>query len=120
MDMQNKTARFFNWSLFFFGFYYYCIRVVGFHLEYTPGDYGDSRFINYVLEHGYKWLLGIEPDFWTANFMYPLENNIAISDSMGGVLPIYALFRFLGFDTENAYQLWWMSCSALNYICAYW
>jgi hypothetical protein len=120
MEMQDKTAKVFNWSLFLFGFYYYCLRVVGLHFEYTPGDYGDSRFINYVLEHGYKWLQGIEPDFWRANFMYPLENNIAISDAMGGVLPIYALFRFIGCDTESAYQLWWLTCSALNYICAYW
>ncbi|MCU0360306.1 MAG: hypothetical protein MUF75_06230 [Bacteroidia bacterium] len=118
--MQNTTAKAFSWLLFLFGFYYYCIRLIGLHFEYTPGDYGDSRFINYVLEHGYKWLLGIEPDFWRANFMYPLENNIAISDAMGGVLPIYAFFRFLGCDTEHAYQLWWMTCSALNYLCSYW
>jgi len=52
--------------------------------------------------------------------MYPFENNVAISDCMAGTLPIYALFRFLSFDTETSYQLWWMSCCALNYACACW
>ncbi len=52
--------------------------------------------------------------------MYPFENNVAISDCMAGTLPIYALFRFLSFDAETSYQLWWMSCCALNYVCASW
>ncbi len=112
---QKKIEYLFAILLFFFGLYYYCFRVLGFDLSYTPGDFGDSRFINYVLEHGYKWLKGIEPDFWRANFMYPLKDNIAISDSMAGSLPIYALFRFIGFDVEPSYQLWWLSCCILNF-----
>lgn len=52
--------------------------------------------------------------------MHPLNNNIAISDCMAGVLPIYAVFRALQFDSEQAYQLWWISCSALNFLCAAW
>ncbi|MBL7902630.1 MAG: hypothetical protein JNK73_11595 [Bacteroidia bacterium] len=120
MQAPKKLPFFFSSTLFLFGMYYYCVRVVGWSLEFTPGDYGDSRFINYVLEHGVKWLKGIEPDFWRANFMYPLENNIALSDCMAGTLPIYALFRFLNLDTETSFQMWWISCSALNYICADW
>lgn len=112
---QQKIEYLFAILLFFFGLYYYCFRILGFDLAYTPGDFGDSRFINYVLEHGYKWLRGIEPDFWRANFMYPLKDNIAISDSMAGALPIYALFRFMGIDVEPSYQLWWLSCCVLNF-----
>ncbi len=112
---QQKIEYLFAILLFFFGLYYYCFRILGFDLSYTPGDFGDSRFINYVLEHGYKWLRGIEPDFWRANFMYPLKDNIAISDSMAGALPIYALFRFMGIDVEPSYQLWWLSCCILNF-----
>ncbi len=112
---QKKIEYLFAILLFFFGLYYYCFRILGFDLSYTPGDFGDSRFINYVLEHGYKWLRGIEPDFWRANFMYPLKDNIAISDSMAGSLPIYALFRFMGIDVEPSYQLWWLSCCILNF-----
>lgn len=112
---QKKIEYLFAILLFFFGLYYYCFRILGFDLAYTPGDFGDSRFINYVLEHGYKWLRGIEPDFWRANFMYPLKDNIAISDSMAGSLPIYALFRFMGIDVEPSYQLWWLCCCILNF-----
>lgn len=106
-------------ALFIFGLCYYCFRILGFDLSRTPGDYGDSRFINYILEHGYKWLLGKEPDFWTANFMYPLKNNVAISDSMVGALPIYAFFRFVGCDVETAYQCWWLIICSLNFWCCF-
>ncbi|HQQ95575.1 MAG TPA: hypothetical protein PLQ93_13555 [Bacteroidia bacterium] len=117
--MQNRYQVLLLWSVFLFGFYYYCLRVTGLDLSYTPGDFGDSRFINYILEHGYRWLIGKETKFWTANFMYPLEYNVAISDCLAGVLPIYAFFRFIGMDTERAYQFWWLTCSVLNYFCAY-
>lgn len=106
-------------ALFFFGLYYYCFRILGFDLAYTPGDYGDSRFINYILEHGYKWLLGIEPDFWRANFMYPLKDNVAISDSMAGSFAIYSIFRLLNYNSETSLQLWWLSCCILNFWCCF-
>lgn len=115
MQKHKKIEYLFAILLFLFGLYYYCFRILGADMSYTPGDFGDSRFINYVLEHGYKWLRGVEPDFWRANFMYPLKDNIAISDSMAGSLPIYALFRFIGFDVEPSYQLWWLTCSILNF-----
>lgn len=118
--MSGRIEKSVFWLIFLFGWYYYCLRVTGLALEYTPGDYLDSRFINYVLEHGYRWLLGKDPNFWRANFMHPLNNNIAISDCMAGVLPIYAFFRALQFDSEQAYQLWWISCSALNFLSAAW
>lgn len=114
---KNKKylEAFFVFALFLFGFYYYCFRIIGFDFSSTPGDYGDSRFINFILEHGYRWIRGIDPDFWTATFMYPLKNNVAISDSMAGTLPIYACFRFLGLNPETAYQSWWLSIYILNY-----
>ncbi len=114
-----STEFLFSLALFSFGLYYYCFRILGCDLSYTPGDYGDSRFINYILEHGYRWLIGKENDFWQANFMYPLKNNVAISDSMIGSLPLYALFRFMGKDTETAYQLWWLSSCILNFVAAF-
>lgn len=114
-----STELLFSLALFSFGLYYYCFRILGGDLSYTPGDYGDSRFINYILEHGYRWLTGKETDFWQANFMYPLKNNVAISDSMIGSLPLYALFRFFGKDTETAYQLWWLSSCILNFAAAF-
>lgn len=118
-DNKKFIDYFFVVGLFFFGLWYYCFRILGFDLGTTPGDYGDSRFINYVLEHGFRWLKGEDPDFWRAGFMYPLKNNIAISDSMAGALPVYALFRFMRFDMETAYQLWWLSTCILNFWCCF-
>ena len=118
-DNKKLIDYFFVIGVFLFGLYYYCFRILGFDLSQTPGDFGDSRFINYILEHGFKWLNGEDPDFWTANFMYPLKSNVTISDSMAGALPIYAMFRFTGFGTETAYQLWWLSAGILNFWCCF-
>lgn len=106
-------------AFFIFGIWYFSIRILGSGLEYIPGDLGDSRFINYLLEHGYQWMCGNTDSFWRASFMYPFEHNIAISDNMLGTLPIYTLWRTFGFEQETAYQLWWISLSALNYWSCY-
>ncbi len=104
---------------FVFGVWYFCIRLLGYHFEYIPGDLGDSRFINYLLEHGYNWLKGNGNSFWDAGFMYPFKNTIALSDNMLGTLPIYSIWRLVGFSQETAYQLWWISICALNYWCSF-
>ena len=104
---------------FVFGIWYFCIRLLGYQLEYIPGDLGDSRFINYLLEHGYQWLKGDVDSFWDGGFMYPFKNAIALSDNMIGTLPIYSIWRVLGFSNETAYQLWWMSICSLNYWISY-
>lgn len=106
-------------TFFVFGVWYFCLRILGDGLEFIPGDLGDSRFINYLLEHGYQWMSGNTESFWRASFMYPFEHNIAISDNMLGTLPIYSFWRVLGFEQETAYQLWWISLSALNYWVCY-
>lgn len=99
---------------FVFGIWYFCIRILGYQFEYMPGDLGDSRFINYLLEHGYQWLKGDVDSFWDAGFMYPFKNTIALSDNMLGTLPIYSIWRVLGFSQETTYQLWWISICSLN------
>lgn len=106
-------------AFFFFGIWYFCIRILGYELEYIPGDFADSRFINYLLEHGSNWMWGKTGSFWDAQFMYPFQNTIAISDNMIGTMPIYALFRMIGASNETAYQLWWIVICSLNYWSAY-
>ncbi len=104
---------------FFFGIWFFCLRILGVGLEYIPGDLGDARFINFLLEHGHQWMHGNTNGFWDANFMYPFQNTIAISDNMLGTMPIYSLYRSFGFSVETSYQLWWISIYALNYWIAY-
>lgn len=123
-DLDNLFAKPFiaksvPFLFFLIGIWYFCIRILGVNFEYIPGDLGDSRYINYLLEHGYQWIAGTTPSFWTAGFMYPFENSLALSDNMLGTLPMYAVWRFFGCSQETSYQLWWVTVCALNYWSAY-
>jgi len=108
------------WLLFLLGMWYFCLRLLGYGLEYIPGDLGDSRFINYLLEHGYLWMTGNTNTFWTAHFMHPFPNTIALSDPMIGTQPFYLPWRLLGCSVETSYQLWWLSICALNFWISNW
>lgn len=96
------------------------LRVTGFRLTNLPGDDIDSHFNLYVLEHGWLWLSGRQPRFWDAPFFYPQPNVIAYSDSHLGTLPLYAVFRFVGFDRETAFQYWFLTLFVLNYLACLW
>ncbi len=81
-----------------------------------PGDLGDARFNNYVLEHGHLYLSGEVENYWDAPFMFPEKNTIAYSDNLFGTLPIYSLFRSFDFSRELAFQYWLLVLFALNFI----
>lgn len=115
MTFLNRIEPYLPFVIFALGFWFFCTGILGSDLAYIPGDLGDSRFINYLLEHGYQFIIGDQDSFWNATFMHPFPNTIAISDNMIGTLPIYAVFRFTGMEQELAYQFWWMSICALNY-----
>jgi hypothetical protein len=117
--LYKQICTWFPLGVFLFGFYYFCLRILGPGLDYIPGDLGDSRFINYVFEHGYLFLSGKEKSFWAAGFMYPYRHTIALSDNLSGTLPLYAFFRFLGFSAETSYQCWWLAVCSLNYWCCF-
>lgn len=123
MDLKHSDNKILKFAIpviaFLFGIWYFCIRLLGYHLEYIPGDLGDSRFINYLLEHGYLWLAGKEDSFWDAGFMFPFKNTVALSDSMLGTIPFYSFWRFLGFSAETSYQLWWIIICTLNFWISY-
>lgn len=116
----THTERFLPIIMFLFGFWFFCIGILGSDLSFIPGDLGDSRFINYLLEHGYLFLSGETESFWNAAFMHPYPNTIAISDNMIGTLPIYSLWRLVGLEQETAYQFWWMTICVLNYWITFW
>jgi hypothetical protein len=87
-----------------------------FRADQIPGDLGDARFNMYVLEHGYRWLIGLDKSFWSAPFFYPAQNVIAYSDNLLGSFLIFAVFRLLGASRETAFQLWVLVLSTLNYL----
>lgn len=96
------------------------LRVTGIRLTNLPGDEIDSHFNLYVLEHGWQWLSGKQPRFWDAPFFYPQPNVIAYSDNHLGTLPLYAIFRCVGFDRETAFQYWFLTLFVLNYSACLW
>jgi hypothetical protein len=106
-------------GVFVLGFVTTVMPIVGWDLSKLPGDLVDSRFNNYILEHGHRYLHGQEKRFWDARFCYPARCMIASSDSHLANLPIYTCLRRLGTDQERAYQLWWLSTFPLTYLSTF-
>jgi len=104
---------------FLAGMYFFPLQLTGIHLERIPGDLGDARLLNYILEHGFQFITGKQSSFYDAPFFYPNLNTLSLSDNMIGSLPVYSLFRFLQFDRETSFQLWWLAGFALNYFIAF-
>jgi len=100
------------------GLWLVVIRPLGPGMSLIPGDLGDARLVNYVLENFYQWTLGRVPHFWDAPFFYPYPRMIAFSDSMLGSAPFYALFRRLGLDSASSFQAWYVFGYVLNYVAA--
>lgn len=95
-------------------------RMLGLSLQFMPGEPCDSRFSSFILEHGYLFLTGRVPSYWSAPFLYPLAGTVSFSDNFLATLPLYALIRPLVPDRETAYQLWFAGLFALNYwLCRY-
>jgi hypothetical protein len=95
------------------------ILVSGFRrMETNPTD---TRFNNYVLEHGFRHLTGdpLHRDFWSPPIFYPHPNTAAYSDILLTVGPPYWLLRLVGFAPDTAFQLWMLVSSTLNFAAAY-
>jgi hypothetical protein len=91
----------------------------GFSLMQT--DVGDTRFNNYILEHGFQWIMGnpFHKSFWDAPLFFPAQNTVAYSDVLLGAAPPYWLFRLAGFLPDTAFQLWMLCMGILNFTVAF-
>ncbi len=78
------------------GLWFVVIKPLGPGLSLVPGDLGDARFNNYILEHFYQWVIGRVSDYWNAPFFYPFQNVFAFSDNLLGAVPLYTFFRMVG------------------------
>lgn len=105
--------------LFAYGTWTFPLAMLGDERKLLPGDLGDSRFNNYILEHFHQYATGKVDSYWDAPFMYPYKNVTALSDNLLGTAPLYSLFRHFGFNRESAYQLWILALFSLNYICCF-
>jgi hypothetical protein len=77
----------------------------------------DTRHMNHVLEHGYRWLTGHpgHTELWNPPIFYPEKNVAAYSETLLGVQPFYAPWRLLGFAPDTSLQLWSFTVSLLNF-----
>ena len=85
-----------------------CDWIIGMLLAFHPmilsrlalmqGDWSDTRFNNYTLEHGFRWLTNTpgHEHFWSPPMFYPATNTAAYSDLLLGVAPLYWPWRIVG------------------------
>lgn len=105
---------------FAFGFSQVPLKTVGWNFDSLPGDFGDNRFNNVMLEHGYRWIRGDAVAFWHPPFMYPARWVMGCSDAHIGTLPIYAAMRGTGADPEHAFQITFLLLGSFNFWSAWW
>src|ERR1039457_1211161 len=84
-----------------------------------PGNVGDARFNQFVLEHFFQVVTGGAKSFTNPPLFYPWIDVIAFSDTNWGSVPIYCLFRLMQFDPEHAFAGWFAVGFALNCVSTY-
>jgi hypothetical protein len=89
------------------------------YFKVIPGDLGDARFNNVVLEHLFRWFTGMEKSLWSPDFFYPQPGTLAFSDNHFGTGPVYIMMRLLGCGPEGAYIGWCTVAPILNFIACY-
>ena len=89
--------------------------------RFTQNDLGDTRFCNYLLEHGWRWLTRQRGhlSLWSPPYFFPATDTLAYAENMLGSMPLYGVFRAVGFEVDTAFQLWILSVSTLNFVSAY-
>lgn len=103
------------WILFLLGMYFVVIRPMGLDLASLPGDVTDTRFNNYILEHDFRWMAGLDPSLWDVPYYYPFTSTLTFSDNHLGSMFFYAPFRWLGMDRETSFQAWFILGYILNF-----
>lgn len=88
-----------------------------FHM--IPGDLGDARFNNVILEHLFRWVTGRDHSLWSPEFFYPFAGALSFSDNHFGSGLVYILQRFLGASPEVAFIGWYTLAPVLNYLSCY-
>jgi hypothetical protein len=96
------------------------VRKLGPGWALVPGDLADGRLNNFLLEHVWRWLSGLEPSLWDAPFFHPFARTFAFGDAFLGSAAPYALLRAAGLDREASFQGWYVVGLALDYAAVAW
>lgn len=99
-----------------FFFRYHWIELSTAFIE-APGDRGDSRYLAWVLEHGWQSFLGAQ-NWRSPSVFFPKTGTLGYSDALAFLVPIYGFFRTIGLDIfVSAIAMIFVS-SALNMVSA--
>ena len=79
----------------------------------VPGNLGDARLVNCILEHVYQWMQGSTELFSPSQF-YPVHGTLTYSDGHFGTVAFYAILRVCGASMETAFQGWFLIVVAAN------
>ncbi len=108
-----------NWiivlGLFAWGMWTVPAGMLGPGRDLIPGDLGDARVSNLVLEHFHRYGTGQERSYWDAPFLVPERNVMGRTETLLGTAPVYDVFRRAGWGRESAFQLWIAALFALNF-----
>jgi hypothetical protein len=121
-DKRSALQASFDWLeilvIFLLGFWLVVVRPLGPNLSLLPGDLGDTRFNNYILEHDYRWITGQDASLWNAPFFYPYPQTLTFSDNHLGSMFFYDAFRASGLDRETSLQAWYLLSFCLSFVAA--
>jgi hypothetical protein len=87
--------------------------------DLVPGDIGDSRLINWLLENVYQFFAGKSDSLWHPGFFWPFPFVIGFSENLFGSTPFYILFRLATGEPDTAFQLWFFFGYLANFGAAY-
>jgi hypothetical protein len=118
MNFLIKKVHFWPLGLLAFGFIFITLHQSD-YFRAIPGNMGDARFNNIVLEHLYLWFTGKAQSLWSPGFFYPYPGTLTFSDNHFGTGIVYILMRLLGLDPETAFVGWYTIAAPLNYLCCY-
>jgi uncharacterized membrane protein len=93
-----------------------CQSIVFSSSEKIPGDLGDSRLVNLILEHNWQSFIGNQ-NLFSPSMFYPKEHTIFYTHNLWGTSPLYAIFRLFGMTIETSYQSWFVLICSLNSVC---
>ena len=89
-------------------------------LALYPSDPADPRYIQFVLEHSWRWLRGATSiGLFDLPMGYPVPNMLAHSEPMLSFAPFYWPFRAVGLAASTSHQLWTVLMATLNFGCFY-
>lgn len=121
-SVDSGAARLWRWVLplavLLLGFWFIPLAHTC-QLRCMPGDMGDARFNDIILEHFYRWVTGQDRSLLSPPFFYPMPGALTFSDNHWGTAWVYSIFRVLGWDRYQAFDLWYLAAYPVNYLVSY-